>query len=156
MVPDTDALTHPYIGASPGCWSIYADVLGREYGEYAYPECHRLTVDAYAAQHPGTMSRQSIQSVAVHLISLHLIIERNIAPADATRLMPAIVQRASGFTWLQPPATIGTITIIDVAATRDLDHHQRMVRNWAESVWAAWHTHHPIIRTWANFAPRSN
>ena len=67
LVPVTDGPTHPYIGASPGCWAIYGEVLAREYGEYAYPPVHRLTVDAYAAQHPGVPSRRSIQSVAIHL-----------------------------------------------------------------------------------------
>ncbi|MFQ3593687.1 MAG: DUF5946 family protein [Gemmataceae bacterium] len=55
-----DGPTHPYMGASPACWAIYGEVLAREYGEFAYPPIHRLTVDTYAAQHPGTKSRQSI------------------------------------------------------------------------------------------------
>lgn len=68
LVPNFEGSTpHPYIGASAGCWSIYGEILAKEFGEYEYPSIHRLTVDAYCVQHPGTSSRKSIQSVAVHL-----------------------------------------------------------------------------------------
>ena len=76
IVPNTDGPTHRYIGASPGCWQRYGQLLAREYGEYAYPDEHRLTVDAYAVQHPGVPGKQSSQSVAVHLMSLCLVLER--------------------------------------------------------------------------------
>ena len=76
LVPDTEGPTLPYIGASPGCWAIFGEVLARECAEYAYPPVHRLTVDAYAAQHPGVPSRSSMQSVAIQVIGLHLILER--------------------------------------------------------------------------------
>ena len=76
LTPDVDGPTHPYVGASVGCWAMYGEVLAKEYGEYRYPSVHRLTVDAYSVQHPGTPSRRSIQSVAVHLVSLYLVLER--------------------------------------------------------------------------------
>src|SRR5436190_1879442 len=34
LTPDADGPTHPYLGASPGCWAVYGEVLAREYGEY--------------------------------------------------------------------------------------------------------------------------
>ncbi len=61
LVADTDGPTHPYFGASPGCWASYA----------AWP----LAVDAYAVQHPGLPERRASQSVWVHLVSLCLIVE---------------------------------------------------------------------------------
>ena len=70
LVPKKNGPTHQYIGASPGCWEIFGEVLAKEYEEYDYPPVHRLTVDAYAAQHPGTPSKKSIQSVAIHVIGL--------------------------------------------------------------------------------------
>ena len=87
LVPDVAGPTHPYIGASRGCWAIYGEVLAKEYGEYGYPPVHGLTVDAYAAQHPGTPSRQAIQSVAVHLIALYLVLERGYGFARATEAL---------------------------------------------------------------------
>jgi hypothetical protein len=94
LVPDTDGPTHPYIGASPGCWAIYGEVLAREYREYAYPPVHRLTVDA--AQHPGVPSRGSIRSVALHLISLYLILERGYEPERATAAIRDVLASGQG------------------------------------------------------------
>ena len=94
LVPDTDGPTHPYIGASPGCWAIYGEVLAREYGEYAYPPVHRLTVDA--AQHPGVPSQGSVRSVALHLISLYLILERGYEPERATAAIRDVLASGQG------------------------------------------------------------
>ncbi|MCB9854936.1 MAG: hypothetical protein H6818_04555 [Phycisphaerales bacterium] len=151
-MPATEGPTHPYIGASPGCWRIYGDVLGREYGEYGYPECHRLTVDAYAVQHPGVASRRSIQSVGVHLISLYYVLERGVTSDEATRRIGLAVRAGPPSIWLQPPTDPGRLTICDVANAADADAHARIVRAWAESVWEAWRDHHAIIRTWARDA----
>src|SRR5690349_15169292 len=60
MVPDIDGPTHRYLGASPGCWQIYGEVLAGKDGVMP----HRLLVDVYAAQHPGVEGKQSSQSVA--------------------------------------------------------------------------------------------
>src|ERR687896_852498 len=118
LVPEIDGPTHPYIGASPGCWAIYGEVLAKE---YAYPPVHRLTVDAYAAQHPGVPGRRSIQSVAVHLISLYLILERGYEPERATAaIREALESRSENFVWLDPPASLGGITVLDVREAEDL------------------------------------
>ncbi|MFO7697797.1 MAG: DUF5946 family protein [Anaerolineae bacterium] len=153
LVPDHDGATHPYIGASAGCWALFGEVMAREYGEYRYPAVHALTVDTYAAQHPGTPSRRSIQSVALHLMGLHLALERGY---DAQRVI-AERQRAlrggATYTLLEPPAEMGPLTILDVHAARDLAEHESVVRRWAASVWAAWAPHHAQIREWARVAP---
>ena len=56
LVPDTPGPTHRYIGASPQCWALFGEVLAREYSDFRYASVHQLTVDSYAAQHPGTPS----------------------------------------------------------------------------------------------------
>jgi hypothetical protein len=150
LVPVTDGPTHPYIGASSGCWAIYGEVLAREYGEYAYPPVHRLTVDAYAAQHPGVPSRRSIRSVAIHLISLHLILERGYEPEGATAAIRDVLARGHDLVWLDPPASPGAITVLDVVGARDLAEHAERVGGWAGSVWEAWEAHHGTIRRWAD------
>jgi hypothetical protein len=149
LVPDVDGATHPYIGASPGCWAIFGEVLAKEYGEYHYPAVHRLTVDTYAAQHPGTPARRSIQSVAIHLISLHLLLERDFTSPQATEAIREALQRQARFVWLEPPPTMGSITVLDVRGASDVAEHQRLVWQWARSVWAAWSPHHGTIRKWA-------
>lgn len=153
-VPDIEGATHPYIGASAGCWNRYGEVLAREYGEFGYPECHRLTVDTYAVQHPGRPSRKSIQSVGVHLLSLHALLEEGLGAAAATARLRQALRSAHPFTWLAPPPFAGTMTVLDVARASSLDEHQRLVRQWAESVWIAWSIHHATVRAWAASAPR--
>ena len=84
-VPDTDGATHRCFGASPGCRAAFGEVLAKEYGEYAYPGVHGLTVDAYAVQHQGRSSRQTIQSLAIHLVGLYVLLERGyILPCNPT------------------------------------------------------------------------
>ena len=63
VFPDIDGPVHRYMKSSPGCWAVYGEVLAREYEDPYFFEVHRLTVDAYAVQHPGSTDRQSIQSV---------------------------------------------------------------------------------------------
>ena len=149
LVPDIEGPTHPYMLAAPACWRRYGDVLALEYGEYGYPACHRLTVDAYAAQHPGRPSRRAIQSVGVHLVSLLLVLEQGLNAKSATARMREMLRHADTFSWLTPPSFAGRMTILDVARASGLDEHQRRVREWAESVWAAWGPHHATVRAWA-------
>lgn len=59
---------------------MFGEVLANGYSEASYGAVHELTVDAYAAQHPGQPSPQSIQSVAVHLVSLWHILEEGLPP----------------------------------------------------------------------------
>ncbi len=149
IVAKSDGPTHAYIGASPGCWAVYGQVLAREYGEFAYPACHRLTVDAYAAQHPGRPSRRSIRSVAMHLVSLFLVLEEGLASDQATARIRHMLRRPVPFVWLAPPSFNGSLTIVDVAAAGELAEHEHLVGRWAASVWDAWHPHHETVRHWA-------
>ena len=100
IVPRTDGPTHRYLGASPGCWAVYGEVLAREYQEPTYAVVHRMTVDAYAVQHPGTSSPQTIQSVVVHLISLCLMLV----------MQQAKRRHGDDFLWLDPPDSLGATT----------------------------------------------
>lgn len=146
---DPGNVAPPHAGSSPGCWAVYGDLLAREYGEWAYPPIHRLTLDTYGAQHPGERSPKGIQSVAVHLIALHLSLDRGVeakrVPAEIGRLMVD----PSEFRWLEPPSPAGQRTVLDVAGARDLREHTNRVEWWARSVWEAWSDHHEVIRRWA-------
>lgn len=133
-VPRSDGPTHESIGASPGCWAIFTT-----------SSMSQLVVDAYAAQHPGTPSRRSIQSVAVHLISLLVQLEHGADPARARDAIRAALAIAYRFVWLDPPAWDGAQTIADV-------HDDATARAWAESVWRAWAPHHDTVRAWADLA----
>jgi hypothetical protein len=73
--------THPYIGASPGCWAQFTEVMISDLGGVVSGQ---LLGDAYAVQHPGINERRARQSVAVHLIALPATLERSW-PADRDR-----------------------------------------------------------------------
>jgi len=149
ILPDAGGPIHDYMESSPACWSTYSEVLAREYADRRLFEgVHRLTVDSYAAQHPGRASAQCIQSVAGHLISLCAIIENGASNEWATKLIREAVRVKGRFTWLQPPQFRGSITVVDVWKANGTAGHEELVRDWASSVWAAWSIHHEIVRHW--------
>ena len=78
--------------ASPGCWAILNEVQVRGY-EDVRRAIGQLGVDAYMAQHPGTPSPQSIQSVMVHL------------SVCASRSSMPVTQSAAGRPWSWPSGT---------------------------------------------------
>jgi hypothetical protein len=142
-----DAPNHPYIGASAACWALYGEVLAREYEDPAYFRVHQLSVDTYAAQHPGVPERRSIQSLALHLITLCRVLEDEADPADGPELHRRLAKQPE-FSWLEPPERIGKITVADVRAASDAAEHERIVRRWAREVWRAWEPHHATVRRW--------
>lgn len=148
-VPDTEGPVHRYLGASAGCWAIFGEVLEKEYSDYRYWPAHRITVDAYAAQHPGNPSPQSIQSVAVHLISLYLTLERGWPEDQAVKKMQRLADRGD-FIWLDTPASLGEITVLNVRRAENPTEHKELVEQWARTVWEAWDPHHETIRQWAD------
>lgn len=146
--PVAEDTTHEYIGASPACWATFGELLAREFGDYRYGVVHRHTIDAYAAQHPGTDGRRQRQSVALHLVALCHWLEEGMT---AEQLNP-ITQRLAGgdraWPWLEPPTSYGT-TVRDVLRATTADEHVALVRAWAEDVWRAWSRHHATVRAWA-------
>lgn len=148
LVPEMKGPTHRYLESSPGCWNLYGRVLAREYSDPGFAALHRLTVDSYAVQHPGRPSAQTIQSVCLHLISLHLVLERGLAGAYATRVMGEATTKKERFFWLHPPSTLGGVTVSDLAGVDTPLRHELGVRAWAESAWSAWAEHHATVRGW--------
>jgi hypothetical protein len=136
--------------STPGCWAAFGRVLAREYEDRRYFAVHRLTVDSYAVQHPGTQSRQSIQSVGVHLVRLCLFHERNLAPEAANDAMLAAATHKASFHWLEPPLDLGPITIANVDAAPGVEEHMSTVRLWAAQMWDVWSPHHATVRSWAD------
>ncbi len=145
---ETDGPVQRYMESSSGCWAAFGEILAREYSNPAYYEVHRLSVDAYAVQHPGSPSRQSIQSVGVHLIRLCLFLEQGLLVENANNAMLRAVKFKHNFVWLDPPISLGLLTVADVVKTKTAQAHKNSVRAWANSAWAAWSSHHDTIRTW--------
>lgn len=118
-------------------------VLAREYGDPRYCRAHRMTVDAYAAQHPGRPERRTVRSINVHLASLYLLLDRGASAEVARRAMATLVERhAATFMWLGPPASPGSVRVDSVVAAGDAEANGRAVDRWARSVWSAWAAYH--------------
>ena len=153
LVRDEDGPNHAYYGAAPGCWALYGEVLAREYSDFRFARLHRLTVDSYAAQHPGRPEPRTIQSVAVHLIGLQLSLEQPEPGRALEPVLQAAADASAAYRWLAPPLPLGAITVVDVhRAGDDATAHLAAVRAWAESTWAAWAPHHHEVREWATLA----
>jgi len=147
--------THPYLGASPGCWRAFGELTAQRYEGGASTgddTIFRLAVDTYATQHPGVPGRQSSQSVDAHLFVLCLVLERGAAPAFATHAIRTFLEanKAKGFPWLEPPASLGNVTVFDVLQARGDGEPDRTMRLWAESVWQAWEPCHRLVRAWVD------
>ena len=146
--PDRPGPVHRYMESSPACWAAYGEVLAREYSDPAYFQVHRLSVDAYAVQHPGHPNPQAIQSVAAHLIRLCLLLERGLPMDRANEAMLKASEQEQKFVWLTPPASLGAVTVADVWKAETLEAHLAAVRRWAQSVWEAWSPHLATVKSW--------
>ncbi len=149
-VPAEDGPTHRYLESAPGCWRLYGEVLAREYEKPAYWPVHQLTVDAYAVQHPGRKSAQTIQSAAIHLVRLYLQLECDVEENALLPVTRAIAQRKGQLMWLNPPESRGPLTVLDIHAAAGPEDHINRVRAWAGQAWSAWASHHDPVRRWAN------
>lgn len=77
--PPAHGPTHPYILSSPGCWSLYGELMASGVSQMA--------VDTYAVQHPGVPERRAVHSVAIHLISLSAAFECQWPPERSPLLI---------------------------------------------------------------------
>jgi hypothetical protein len=147
-----DGPVHEYMESSPACWRAFGEVLAREYGSGEHFAVHRLTVDAYAVQHPGGDSRQAIQSVGVHLVRLCMMLERSLSPERANAAMVRVTKIKAKMVKLARPANLGAVTVADVLAARGAEEHVAAVRRWADSAWHAWSAQHATVRRWVDLA----
>jgi len=111
-------------------------------------------VNAYAAQHPGQPSAQSIRSVAIHLAVLHGLVIRGVAPGNVMWLRRRVLREQPGsrrdrFEWLDPPDFAGSITVAGIAAgptpQARMVRAQEYIRNVLD-LWAA--RYGAIVASW--------
>lgn len=130
--------------ASAECWSVFEEVLAAEFQDaLLFGQVHQLTVDTYAVQHAGGGQRD--KSVCVHLVGLHLVLDRSVAPV---KVAPYLQRLASRRSWpsLDPPRQRASLTVCDVALAGSPQMHVRRVREWAADVWRTWTPHHDVAR----------
>ena len=147
-----DGPTDPYGGASPACWAAFQRVTVRDYEEFRYPEAHRLIVDAYMSQHPGTATPAGRRSVAVHLVGLYLALERGLAGQAVGSVLAHVFPDKQDIAPLEPVPPPGALTVASLLDAPDLTSHSRLARAWAEAVWRAWTPVHARVRAWAQQA----
>lgn len=131
--PTGNGPTHDYMLSSPGCWSAYGALLEREYADPTlFARCHRLTVDAYALQHPGRIDeRRAVRSVWLHFLSLHVIFARGASHQVANRLLRDTTARALPE---RPAAPDFAMTLADFTFA----DHAADVEGWSRSSYSSW------------------
>lgn len=125
---------HAYMASTPGCWDAFGAVLAREYqNAVLFGRCHRLTVDAFAIQHPGDPAeRRARQSFWIHGASLWMVLRLGRTHGEATAALKALAQ---GDFPVPPTAAGFAMTHAEVLAAPEAEHEER-VRAWAEAALA--------------------
>ncbi|MBK8986984.1 MAG: hypothetical protein IPM39_13055 [Chloroflexi bacterium] len=153
-LPISDAPSHRYIGASGACWDLFAALSNGGSPPLVPGPLNGLLVDAYAAQHPGVPSDQSIQSVAVHLLALYGVLEKGRSPdqALAIRLQALSEKRQpkrGRYQWLTPPDFSGGLTIPDIVARPTAIERTELLDRYVREVWACWAPlHQETVAAW--------
>lgn len=138
-----DHVPHPYIGAIAECWEVFGGILVKEYSDPDYFKVHRITCDAYGAQHIGNKEdRRARQSANVHLIALYLSISQIASKEEvlsfirnATKIKrewPPVLQRKQP-QWL---------TVQDIIKADNPSSHADLVTKWGQSICEAYEDCH--------------
>lgn len=151
FAPVAGGVTHAYMASSPGCWATYGTILAREYSDPAlFARCHRLTVDAYAVQHPGDPGeRRARQSFWIHGASLWMVLRLGRPHAEATAALKAL---ANGDFPEPPVPSAFAVTCADVAAG-SVAEHEMLVKSWAEAALAGCPAAHDAFAAMARRVP---
>lgn len=147
-LPASDGPVHAYMTSSPACWAAFNAVIAREFANPSLMPVHRLTVDAWAVQHPGDGSRRAIQSVGLHLARLWVQLDQGLSGEAANAAMLRFASRKAELPEL-PPRPTCAMTVADIVDAVEPADHALAVRRWAEAVWADWADCHDFIRSWA-------
>lgn len=89
--------------------------------------------------------------VKLHLVALHLVLERGLPPADLSATLQRVLARPPACGWLEPPVPNGTLTIGDVgaAAASGDGSADGAIEAYVRGVWAAWRAHQGVVAGWA-------
>ena len=73
----------------------------------------------------------------VHLVVLHLVLEKELIGPAATAAITEILKQASKFVRLEPLDPAGRVTVLDVVKAGNLEEHPTVVDEWTSDVWSA-------------------
>ncbi len=145
VLPVAGAPGHPDQLSSGACYAAYGRVLASCYQDAHLLRVRQLAVDTWAVQHAAPSSRVSNQSLALHLMTLHLFLEEDVDPEHGPALHKSMMVGRPDYAWLQPPPDRGAVTVADV-----LPPDRQRLHVWARSAWQAWAAHHAIVRSWVD------
>jgi hypothetical protein len=151
---DPNGPHHRYMTASSGCWQAFGEILAAEFSRPGWGREHRLTVDTYAAQHPGEDDRKQRQSVAIHLVALCHRLEHGLDPQALLAATQRLTADKREWPRLSAPRSFA-MTVVDVLKATTGEEHLALVRRWAEATWEAWSNEHATVRGWADAALRA-
>jgi hypothetical protein len=145
------------VAGEEGCNALFQEVIGREFSRPELFQVHRVTVDAYALQHPERYMK-SPKSAVAHLAGMAWTQEGDGDPGVSLSLSrfldgtPDLVRPEPD----PAPGHRGSITIADIARASDSSEHLRVVGAWARDAWASWENHHAQAREWVSQAKRGD
>ena len=146
VLPVSDGAIHRYMTSSAPCWEMFNN-LNDPARPLAPAPFNNLIVDAYAVQHPGTKSNQTINSVAIHLMVLYGVLEHGFEPSQALwlRQRPGRIESSKKhqrFEWLSPPSFDSSLTVADVAAGITPLERSASLESWVKDIWRRWSEPH--------------
>jgi len=133
--------------SSHKCWSLYGQVLAKEYSDPEYMYVHALTVDAYALQHPGKDVAQANSSIYVHLLSAfaYFVKQKTLKELVYVKQQAAIHTKELRRLSPVPEPMSFRCTVADVLQAENAQQHVEMVVAWTKSVFENWEAHHTTI-----------
>lgn len=143
--PPEEGPVHDYMTSSAACWRQFNAIMAREYSDAMLMPTHYLSVDAFAAQHPGGRSeRRARQSVWIHLAGLHAILRDGREPPYRYDLLRRLADSSTD--WPEPPAH-KPFAIVAGKISPDMPavEHIATVREWADSTLAAYEAATPNL-----------
>ena len=145
--PEVDGHTHPYIGASPSCWTLFSNLWNGGTPPLASFSLRPLILDAYCVQHHGTPSPQAIQSVAIHALTLYGVLNQGYKPDQTVWIRQRLLRdmkipKHERFEWLTPPAFEQCTTIADIVEEPTPEARSEKAQAYIEEVWTLWQGHY--------------
>ncbi len=147
------SISHPYVGAIPACWHVYTNLLAQEFTNPDFFKIHRITVDAYLAQHIGDQQdRRARQSSNLHIISLYLYFEKKLSTNMVLNFLKKATENKHDWPAIFQLREANWKTILDILETKNASDHIKQITEWGRSVWDAYTDQHPtIITTYEKF-----
>lgn len=135
--------------ATAECADQYADVVSSFYSDPGLVPLRQYVVDTYACQHPLGTTRRGVQTTALCLMTLDLVLERGLDAALGSTLHQEMMRkRPDFFVTLAAPDLRTALTYRHLSGAPIRQAQGGRAREWAQSVWDAWTEHHAQVRQW--------